>query len=416
MSAISTPNARSQRLYDLDALRAVAMFLGVVLHGSIFVLPTPQYLWPIHDPAATGDPTYKVVIDFIHGFRMPVFFLLSGFFSALLWQRRGLRALAVQRLKRVGIPFIVSCLTILPLSVWLLQLIAGRVEPYDFPPWALPLIWLFGTLGHLWFLWYLLLLMGCFLAAARAGLQFLHPAWWLMIPLSLGISLLMVEPAYGPDTAVTIVPEPALFFHYACFFVLGAFFYQRGMTVRRRWAAALPPAALTFWAGYYLLEKYLAPFGGDSAEAGTAFLFRNNLTLFAALLEAAFAWLMCFGLMGLFRWAASRESFAVRYLSDASYWMYLIHLPLVVIAQQLVLDLPIHYHLKFLLVVAGVTVALLATYQLAVRYTIIGRTLNGPRTRRRPGSATRAVQPPPARGPRMRGTRADQVPATRRPS
>ena len=75
--------------------------------------------------------------------------------------------------------------------------------------------------------------MACFLAAARAGLQFLHPAWWLAIPLSMGISLLMVEPAYGPDTAVTIVPEPALFFHYACFFVFGAFFYQRGMTVRR---------------------------------------------------------------------------------------------------------------------------------------------------------------------------------------
>lgn len=74
-----------------------------------------------------------------------------------------------------------------------------------------------------------------------------------------------------------------------------------------------------------------------------------------------------------------------------SVWMYLIHLPLVIIAQQLALNLPIHYHLKFLLVLAGVSVALLATYQLAVRYTLIGNMLNGPRTRRQRGSATQAA-------------------------
>ena len=98
---------------------------------------------------------------------------------------------------------------------------------------------------------------------------------------------------------------------------------------------------------------------------------------------------MCFGLMGLFRWAASRESFTVRYLSDASYWMYLAHLPLVMVAQYLTLNLPIHYHFKFLVVCAGVSAVLVATYQLGVRYTFIGRALNGPRTRRR-------AQPPAA--------------------
>ena len=34
---------------------------------------------------------------------------------------------------------------------------------------------------------------------------------------------------------------------------------------------------------------------------------------------------------------------------------------------MLVLDWPIHYHLKFLVVCGGVTVVLLATYQLGVR-------------------------------------------------
>lgn len=152
------------------------------------------------------------------------------------------------------------------------------------------------------------------------------------------------------------------------------------------------PAAAAFYAGFYLLGQYLSAFEGavPLGEAATdyegdvpyAFMFQNRLTLASALIESACAWLMCFGLMGLFRWIASRESFTVLYFSDASYWIYLSHLPLVIAGQLLVVGMPIHYHLKFLVVCAGVTLVALATYQFAVRYTIIGRTLNGPRVRR----------------------------------
>ena len=377
---------QSQRFYDLDALRGVAMFLGIVLHTSVFILPEMLPLWPIHDAAASGDPTYTLVIETIHGFRMPVFFLLSGFFSALLWQRRSLRALGMQRLKRVGIPLAVACFTVLPLSIWLLAAAGGYREPYDFPLWTLSLVWLF-SLGHLWFLWYLLLMAGAFLLAVRLGLQFLHlVGWWLVIPISIGVSLLMVEPIYGADNPMGIIPNPAVIIYYACFFLFGVFFYRRGFTVRSWWAVALLPAAAAFYAGFQLLGQYLADFEG---AAPNAFMFKNPLTLSSALIETVCAWLMCFGLMGLFRWAASRESFAVRYFSDASYWMYLAHLPLVIAAQMLVVDWHIHYHLKFLLVCIGVTLVLLVTYQFGVRYTFIGRALNGPRARREAAPPTR---------------------------
>lgn len=174
---LSSTDASPRRFYDLDALRAVAMFLGIVLHSAFIVLPEAQPLrdnWPIYDPTVGDDPTYYLVIEIIHGFRMPVFFLLSGFFTALVWQRRGLQAMAHQRLRRVGIPFVVACLTVLPVSIWLLASAAGYREPYDFPLWVLPLAWAF-SLGHLWFLWYLLLMVGCFVLAARMGLQFRHP-------------------------------------------------------------------------------------------------------------------------------------------------------------------------------------------------------------------------------------------------
>ena len=174
-----------------------------------------------------------------------------------------------------------------------------------------------------------------------------------------------------------------MFAHYTGFFVFGAFFHRQGIAARRWWTLALLPAAAAFAVGFYLLHLY----GERNPEVfaaypyRTAFLFRNWLTLAGGLVEAVFAWLMCFRTMGLFRWVAARESFAVRYLSDAAYWMYPMHLPLVIGGQWLVVEWPIHYHLKFFLVCAGVIAPVLVTYKIRVRYTIIGRALNGPRTR-----------------------------------
>ena len=378
----------SRRFHDLDALRGAMMFLGIVLHSSFFVIEEAQPIWPIHEPAASGDATYSLVMETIHGFRMPVFFLLSGFFTALLTERQGLRSLAVQRLQRLGIPLVFGCLTVVPLSFWLLAVAADYGKPFDFSLWLLPLAWI-QDLGHLWFLWNLLLIVGCFALATRLGVQFRHPlTWWLAIPSSMLLSLAMVEPIFGADNSTESIPDAAVITYYACFFVFGVFFCRMQFAVRWWWTFALLPAAAAFWAGFHLLEQFLAAFEG-SAPIGEVngsvpddFMFENPLTLASTLIETVCAWLMCFGLMGLFHCIASRESFAVRYLSDASYWMYLMHMPLVVAGQLLLLEWPIHYHLKFLLLCAGVTLILLVTYQLGVRYTIIGETLNGARARR----------------------------------
>ena len=108
-------------------------------------------------------------------------------------------------------------------------------------------------------------------------------------------------------------------------------------------------------------------------------------------LQAAYAWLMCFGMIGLFRWLASRERFWVRYVSDSSYWLYLWHLPLVLAGQMLLVGWNANAHLKLVLLCATVPAILLLIYQWVVRYTWIGTMLNGRRTRRTAVPA--AVQP-----------------------
>ena len=87
--------------------------------------------------------------------------------------------------------------------------------------------------------------------------------------------------------------------------------------------------------------------------------------------------------MGLFRRVLRREHAWVRYVSDSSYWLYVMHVPLVIAAQAIVASWPLPSFVKFVFLSGVVTAILLLSYQLFVRYTWIGLILNGPRTRPR---------------------------------
>ena len=353
------------RFHDLDALRGFAMLLGILLHAGLFLVPLEE--WPVHEAWAweTAPVTngYALFLSVVHGFRMPLFFLISGFFTAMLWQSRGLHRLWRNRLHRLGLPLLAGIFTVLPAIEWL-----DAGADYALLDW--PLAWLRG-LDVLWFLWYLLLLAAGFIVAVRLGLRFRHPAWWLLVPLAVAPQYAMHDLAFGPDTEDGLIPAGRVLAYYGIFFAVGVFFRQRDIAVRRWWAAGLVPALVLFFpAGVVLL------YDPEFEHAGAPWVWAV-----AAVAQVAFAWLMRFGLMGLFRWIAWKERFWVRYLSDASYWLYLTHLPLVIGAQMLLVSWPLSVHLKFLLICTTIVAGLLVVYQAAVRYTVIGRTLNGPRTR-----------------------------------
>jgi fucose 4-O-acetylase-like acetyltransferase len=78
----------SQRRTDLDALRGFAMLLGIALHASLSFFAVP---WPVYDTLRSN--LLPLFASVVHGFRMPLFFLLSGYFTMLVYRRRGLQSL-----------------------------------------------------------------------------------------------------------------------------------------------------------------------------------------------------------------------------------------------------------------------------------------------------------------------------------
>ncbi len=93
-----------KRYHDLDALRAGAMLLGVVIHGLQSFMAMP---FPVPQDINQSPEIYGYAFNIIHGFRMPLFFLISGFFTAMLWRNLGLRNLLKHRAKRILLPLVV---------------------------------------------------------------------------------------------------------------------------------------------------------------------------------------------------------------------------------------------------------------------------------------------------------------------
>src|SRR5262245_43170556 len=111
---MSTENSAFARRSDLDALRAGAMLLGIVLHASLSFFPS---YWMVTDSRQAS--VFETAFSAIHGFRMPIFFVMSGFFSAMLLHRRGRGALVKHRFFRVFLPLLVGLFTIVPATNWI---------------------------------------------------------------------------------------------------------------------------------------------------------------------------------------------------------------------------------------------------------------------------------------------------------
>jgi len=75
------------------------------------------------------------------------------------------------------------------------------------------------------------------------------------------------------------------------------------------------------------------------------------------------------------------ESKAMRYISDSAYWLFVAHVPLIIVVQAVVQHWQAPALAKLTVVCTVTSALLLASYQLLVRYTPLGTLLNGPRQR-----------------------------------
>lgn len=392
----------SDRHHPLDALRAFALLLGVVFHSALaYMMPPGDWAVGTSEPA----PVAQLFVYYSHSFRMETFFLLAGFFASLVIGQRGLGAFLNDRAVRIGLVFVIA---LYPMKLMLngLWIIGGRytgwLEPSPEsaakPWWTLALRsamndrWPEIGLTHLWFLYYLLLVTAVFLLlralvallvradspvrrTAHEAFRRLVGSW--LAPLMLAVlAMPMIAAMSGPAVDT---PDQSFVWHlpvltlYSLFFALGWLLHRHANLLAvfgARWKVFLTLSLLLALVAITIIVFRMSddPWASDNADLlrwGAAF--GTGLTMSLAV----------FGWLGLFVSVFNRSRAWVRYLADSAYWIYLVHLPVVVALQIAFAPMAAPWWVKCLLVNLVAFPFLIASYHGLVRRTWIGAWLKG---------------------------------------
>lgn len=385
------------RYHSLDALRASMMLLGVVRHAAINYDPTVVEGWPYKD--ARTDILAHWAIALIRVFQLPVFFLIAGFFAGYLVEAHGVRAFLRNRWSRIGVPLLVAW-PVLAISIYFS--ISAAIEFSSIPASYDPAEAVMSDLAadhllmHLWFLYYLIILSVAATAARNLAHRIpealrkraldlferhLHGGSLVVAVLVGGIILHQMD-SWTIDYDGRLVPAPRLLATHGLFFAFGWLLFLRrnalGGFKRRAWLMLAGGMAC------FIVHRYIRDIGcrPDSDLACTGSSWPHHLGAVAFL--SLSMWQLCYGLVGVFLRYASHRSPRWRYMADASYWIYLVHVPVVMLVPIPLADLPLPAMVKLALVVAASTGLILLAYHCFVRPTFIGRQLNGFRHPRRP--------------------------------
>lgn len=393
-----TPVSSPERLHALDAVRAFALLLGVVLHAAMSFMPGPYGIpiWIALDNQASASfaPLFYVP----HIFRMVLFFLIAGFFARLAYEKRGALSLALNRVKRIALPLAAFWMpvfaAIVAVAIWgAIKANGGEpLEPQEQPPLTAENF----PLTHLWFLYLLCIFypvailarlvtgaLGRVLPIGKAldlvvRLLTATPLGIILLALPLTLAFMNAESWmmwFGiptPDTG--LLPNLVAVTAYGTAFTFGWVLHRQTDLLQRFkawWPVYLGIAiALT---GVCMSIIGIAPSFDAAAQDQTGWGYAASY--------AAAGWAWSFAIIGLGLSLFSRENAQVRYIADASYWIYIIHLPVVMALQVAVSDVALPGLVKFALI-NGVTLILaLVSYQFIVRYSWLGAWLNGRRTK-----------------------------------
>ena len=338
--------------------------------GFSFIPGMIPGLWAIVDNSPST--TLSVVLFASHMFRMTLFFFVAGFFARMMFHRKGARGFWPDRAKRILLPLVVGWMMLLPAmtAVWIWGLTqdvrrhaaasAGehaRAPPRRVPADASLVSLLPADPVRAW----------CSPCARRRGarrsrgaLRARWPTRWcaalvrtgaaaVLLPLPLDRGAVRASPSGScgsafPRRISRSIPQLASLVGYGTAVAFGWLIHRQvaiclrsgagsgrstwPLRSSRQSSVSRSPASM---------PAFVPAVPGAPTLALRARLRHRDLVLVLRADRRRRAL------------PVSRDA-AVRYVADASYWIYLAHLPVVVALQVMVGQLPLHWSVKFPLV------------------------------------------------------------------
>ncbi len=376
------------RQHYWDSLRAALMLLGIPYHVALSYRPGQQ--WIVRSDE--GVAGFAQLAEFIHLFRMPAFFVIAGYFAAMLLTRREPYAWLKGRFTRLGIPFLASIVTLVPIMNLACEF---SNLPYDAA--LRSFVHNSSKSGGYWVrhLWFIVVLLYCCTALAalaarseraRSGTLPEGADGWMARHFTLAIVLVAIVLGLWEAAAVeafyiaglaTNVPQQILrldeLIIYAPYFIAGCLLQRSPQMLARFGRFSVPVAllAVVFIILSMTIRDMLHPAPGRlvstiAAVASTQVVIAAARSLF------------------------DRPVPLVQRMTDASYVIYLFHLPLVCVLVWLAQPVAIPTLAKALAVM-GLTLLLSYAAWLAVsRHPVLAFLFNGETRTARKDSTQRA--------------------------
>ncbi|MGY5957530.1 glucans biosynthesis protein MdoC [Kosakonia sp. BK9b] len=316
--------APAQREYFLDSIRAWLMLLGIPFHISLIY---SSHMWHVN----SAYPSWWLTLfnDAIHAFRMQVFFVISGYFSYMLYLRYPMKRWWTVRVERVGIPMLTAIpLLTLPQFI-MLQYVKDKTSEWH----TLSTYDKFNTLAwelisHLWFLLVLVILttvsMWLFKKIKNNAERFLGSIsmgkltlWFLLCGIvwaAIRRIILVISPEILRDALFNFTVMQSLF--YIPFFLLGAltFINPRLKTLFTTPSIGCAVGSLLAFSAYLLNQRY---------GSGEGWMYENE-----AVITMLLGLWMVNVVFSLGHRLLNFQSARVTYFVNASLFIYLVHHPL----------------------------------------------------------------------------------------
>lgn len=341
------------RQYYIDWLRIIAIGLLLIYHTAICFQP-----WGFMLGFTIYDKPFEALwapMTILNVWRIPLLFFISGMGVYYASQSRSCKQLLQERAKRILLPFIFGVFCIVPLQVLLAQYYYHQSLSYMFAP------------AHLWFLgnifiYVLALLPALYYLKTNNGKKlaevikkiFTNPAGLVTVFAAFILQAWALNPALYQLYALTwhgfLLGLLAFLFGF-CFMLSGNGFWR--MLLRWQWVLLIVAVALCV---YRLLQP-------QANVPGTQLSVESNcwvLTLFA------------FGYKHL-----NRPGITLRYLSQAAYPVYIVHMVFLYLASLLIFPLHLSAYTAFILVLLVTIAGCLITYEYVIKRTNVTRLLFG---------------------------------------
>ncbi|MGX9254618.1 glucans biosynthesis protein MdoC [Pantoea ananatis] len=316
---------KTEREYFLDSIRACLMLLGVPFHVSLIY---SSQKWAVNSSDASLWLT--TLNDFIHAFRMQVFFVISGYFSYMLYLRYQPRRFLKVRLERVGIPMLTAVPLITLPQFFMLKAWTSKYADWStLPPYAKFNNLMWELISHLWFLLVLLILttLGMitfrWLRDQKRNIDYQRVGWG-----KLALGLLIWGLMWGAFRRVVFYTNPSLLsdalfnfvvmqsLFYLPFFMLGALSWKH-QALKQLFVRVNP---VLFIGAVLLLVAYIV---NQRTSSGEGWLYELD-----ALISSMMGLCMLNVCYSLGHKLLNSHSPGIMYLVNASLFIYLVHHPL----------------------------------------------------------------------------------------